>query len=120
GQRLLAARGITTALRLGTIVYAPGTAARHPIHPHVWLESGTHLIDFSTLPRWGKPTVVPLARVTRSPRRPMPGAAQVLTLLEPCDEPCLGWLAEHRARFRTRAAETDPGPLGEAPAPRVW
>jgi hypothetical protein len=104
GQRLLAARGIPTVLNRGRLIYAPGTPACHPIHPHVWLESPGHLIDFSTLPRWGRPTVLSLSR-TALPGSALSEPPLAVRLPQPCDAECLEGFLRHRQRFLSRAAE---------------
>lgn len=107
GRRLLAQHGIAAELMTGAVIYAPGTPHRHRIRPHAWLETGTHLIDFATLPRRGEVTVIPLDRVARRGRDVRPGITRGLALLRPRDPDHLHYLARHCARFKSGARERD-------------
>jgi hypothetical protein len=106
GQALLARRGIATSLRVGAVIYAPGTAAAHGISPHAWLETPSLFIDYSTLPRWGEVSVIPRARVAPAPAAVEPGVTGVLTRLRPADADLRGYLSAHRARFRRMLSRT--------------
>lgn len=99
GQLLLARLGIPAALRFGSVVYAPGTATAYRISPHAWLETATHLVDYSTLPRWGKVTVIPLDQVARDASRVSPGGTRVLALPWSADARLRGFVNLHRSRF---------------------
>lgn len=99
GQYLLALRGIATRLKGGVVVYYPDTPMHHRIKPHVWLETATHFIDSSALPRWGYIVVLPLQEVARGPASLMPGTSRVLILEERDDREFSDYVARHRARF---------------------
>jgi hypothetical protein len=114
GQHLLARRGIDAALRIGTVVYDPGTTAAHRISPHAWLETASHLVDYAMLPRRGRPTLVPLGQVARDTAGVVPGRTRVLALTDPDNRQLRAYLAVHRARF-ARLMLARPFP---APAPR--
>jgi hypothetical protein len=101
GQRLLARHGIAAAIRTGTVVYSPLTTARHSIHPHFWLETPTHFIDFSTFPRWGKASVAPLDRIARHRRELLPGIALILAAPMPCNLQCETFVGRHRLSFES-------------------
>jgi len=103
GQRLLARQGIAASLWVGTIVYDPGTPAAYPITPHAWLETADEFIDYSTLPRWGKVTVIPHQWVASKQSDVDPGVTRVLVLRFPEDLDILGYLTVHRARFEHMA-----------------
>lgn len=99
GQYLLARAGIDARLRVGQVVFAPGTAAAHRIRPHAWLETPTHFIDYATLPRWGMVVIIPRSRVAYSPADIQRGRTGVLVRHRPPDADLLSHLAEHRTRF---------------------
>ncbi len=103
GQRLLARQGIAASLWVGTIVYDPGTPAAYPITPHAWLETADEFIDYSTLPRWGKVTVIPHQWVASEQSDVDPGLTRVLVLRFPEDPDLLRYLIAHRARFERMA-----------------
>ena len=106
GQYILAGRGVPTRLRGGAVLYYPDTPLHHPIKPHVWLETGTHFIDCSALPRWGYIAVIPLQEVARNPASVVPGVSRLLILEERNDPEFLGYVARHRARFEHILRET--------------
>lgn len=99
GQRLLAHHGVAASLWVGSIVYAPETTAAYRIRPHAWLETATDLIDYSTLPRWGKVMVIPHGLVASGRSEVNPGVTRVLVLRRPEDLGLLGYLTAHRERF---------------------
>lgn len=99
GRTLLARHGIMASLRIGAVIYAPGTEAAHGISPHAWLETPSHFIDYSTLPRWGEVSIIPRARVAHTPEAVQPGVSRVLTRLRPADPDLLGYLSSHGGRF---------------------
>jgi hypothetical protein len=105
GQHLLARQGISAAVWVGAVVYDPGTAASHQIWPHAWLETATHFIDFSALPRWGTVKVIPRHLVARSPWEVRPGTTRVLALPRLEDLQVVAYLAFHRERFDRRAKD---------------
>jgi hypothetical protein len=99
GQYILAQRGFVTRLEGGAVIYNPFSSACHDIKPHVWLETDTHFIDGSTLPRWGYITVIPRQRVARHPGEVIPGFTRILILEQRSDPEFLNYIATHRARF---------------------
>ena len=99
GQYLLARHGMHTVVRVGAVIYTPDLTAQHGICPHAWLEADGLFIDFSTLPRWGKTTVIPLSRVAGHPAAVQPGVTLALALRRPPDPDLIGYLTSHRARF---------------------
>jgi hypothetical protein len=99
GQDLLARRGISASVWVGAVVYDPGTAASHQIWPHAWLETATHFIDFSALPRWGTVKVIPRHLVARRPWEVRPGTTRALALPRVEDAQLVAYLALHRERF---------------------
>jgi hypothetical protein len=107
GQHLLAQRGIASTLRVGAVIYDPGTSTRHGISPHAWLETPTHFIDPATLPRWGEITVVPLELVVTSTSQVIPGRTMVLVRRRPGDPQLTQYLADHRRRFERAASRPD-------------
>jgi hypothetical protein len=102
GQALLAEHGIPARLRLGRVVYWPGTAWRHPIVPHAWLETSTYFIDYAMLPRCGRTAVIPLQRVATSPPAVVAGVTPVLAIAAEIDAPMAQYLNHHRRRFDGR------------------
>jgi len=102
GQHLLARQGISASLWVGAVVYDPGTAASHQIWPHAWLETATHFIDFSALPRWGTVKVIPRHLVAWGPWEVRPGTTRVLALPRVEDLQVVAYLAFHRQRFDRR------------------
>jgi len=102
GQYLLARQGIAATLWVGTVVYDPQTPADHLISPHAWLETATHFIDYSTLPRWGNVKVIPHNRVATDQSEVVPGATQVLALHRAEDPGLIAYLSVHRARFEKK------------------
>lgn len=121
GQLLLARLGVPAALRFGSVVYAPGTATAYRISPHAWLETATHLVDYSTLPRWGEVTVIPRDQVAPAASRVSPGVTRVLALPWPADTGLRGYIATHRSRFQgiVRHASVGQRRPGGIPAPRL-
>jgi hypothetical protein len=129
GQYLLANRGIAARLVVGTVLYNPFTPYHHGIRPHAWLETDTYLVDFSTLPRWGYISIIPLSAVARRVSEIKPWTTRVLTLIGKRDPEVDRYLATHRQRFKralqviraerataatARAVSTDPsGTVGE-------
>jgi hypothetical protein len=99
GQYLLARYGIGTELKGGTVVYFPTSPLHHRIKPHVWLETASHYIDCSALPRWGYIVVLPLRQVAHDQALIMPGLTEVLILEERDDPEFADYVAEHRGRF---------------------
>lgn len=99
GQHLLARQGISASVWVGAVVYDPGIAASHQIWPHAWLETATHFIDYSALPRWGTVRVIPGHRVARSPVEVRPGRTRVLALRRIEDLDLIAYLRFHRERF---------------------
>jgi hypothetical protein len=85
------------------VVYDPGTAASHQIWPHAWIETASHFIDFSALPRWGTVKVIPRHLVARTPWEVRPGTTRVLALPRVEDLGLVTYLAFHRQRFDRRA-----------------
>ena len=100
-QTLLARDGIATSLRVGAVIYRPGTATAHGISPHAWLETPGYFIDYSTLPRWGEVSLIPRQRVAAAPAEVEPGVTAVLTRLRPADADLRRYLAAHRMRFQS-------------------
>jgi hypothetical protein len=108
GQYLLARHGINTRLEGGTVVYFPTSPLHHRIRPHVWLETTTHYIDCSALPRWGFIVVLPLREVARDAASIVPELTEVL-ILEKRDDPEFDdYVAGHRARFEGILAKREP------------
>jgi hypothetical protein len=99
GQYVLARKGIPSSLRRGTVVYAPGGPSAHRISPHAWLETATHFVDYATLPRWGRPTIVSRQQVATAIAQVEPGDTAVLALSEPIVGSMRGYIAVHRARL---------------------
>jgi len=99
GQYILARRGIPTRLKGGAVLYYPDTPLHHDIKPHVWLETDTHFIDCSALPRWGYIAVIPLQQLARNPASVIPEMTRLLILEERNDPEFLDHVATHRARF---------------------
>jgi hypothetical protein len=99
GQHLLWQRGIAASIWIGAVIYDPGTPTSHKIWPHAWLETATHYIDYSALPRWGQVKIIPLHLVARSPLEVRPGITRVLALRRMEDLDVAVYLATHRARF---------------------
>ena len=99
GQSLLTRYGIGTRLEGGTVVYFPTSPLHHRINPHVWLETASHYIDCSALPRWEYIVVLPLREVARNQALIMPGLTEVLILEERDDPEFIDYVAAHRARF---------------------
>jgi hypothetical protein len=99
GQHLLAQQGIPASVWVGAVVYDPRTAASHQIWPHAWLETATHFIDYSALPRWGTVKVIPLHLAARGPSDVRPGTTRVLALRRVDDMDLVAYLAFHRERF---------------------
>jgi hypothetical protein len=99
GQYILAGRGIPTRLKGGAVLYYPDTPVHHDIKPHVWLETDTHFIDCSALPRWGYIAVIPLQQVARNPASVIPEMTRLLIPEERNDTEFLDYVARHRARF---------------------
>ena len=109
GQYILARRGILTRLKGGAVLYYPDTPLHHDIKPHVWLETGTHFIDCSALPRWGFIAVIPLQQVARDPASIIPEMTRLLILEERYDPEFLDHAATHRARFDRILRGAQPG-----------
>jgi len=109
GQYILARRGIPTRLKGGAVLYYPDTPLHHNIKPHVWLETDTHFIDCSALPRWGYIAVIPLQQVARNPASVIPEMTRLLILEDRNDPEFLDHVATHRARFDRilRGAQSD-------------
>ena len=103
GQALLADHGIAARLRVGQVVYWPGTAAAHPIAPHAWLETGTDFIDYATLPRWGEVAVIPRDLVATEPAAVVPGATRVLAISAELDGPLALYLDHHYRLYYGRS-----------------
>jgi len=102
GQALLARQGIATRLRLGRVVYRPGTAAAHPIAPHAWLESATHFIDYAALPRWGQVAIIPTPMTAAAVAVVAPGSTRVLAIPDAPDVRLWRDLSHHRRCFQGR------------------
>jgi hypothetical protein len=115
GQALLARHGIAATLRVGRVVYRPGTPGAHPIAPHVWLDTGSHLVDYAMLPRRGEVAIVPADLVARRPSQVVPGVTRVLTSTADHDERLGRYLRHHYQRFRDRYATAWPRPLTRPP-----
>lgn len=99
GQYLLAQHGVHAAIGIGAIVYNPGTPAHHQIVPHAWLETADLLVDYSTLPRLGKTTVIPRELVADHPENAYPGVTRALALHRPAGNDLINYLVTHRTRF---------------------
>ena len=99
GQYILARMGIPTRLKGGAVLYCPDTPVYHRIKPHVWLETGTHFIDCSALPRWSYIAVIPQRQVARNPASVIPGMTRVLILEDRDDREFMDYVARHRTRF---------------------
>jgi hypothetical protein len=108
GQSLLAAYGIPSALYVGDVIYAPGTRLCHPIEPHAWLRTATHFVDFATLPRWGRVTVLPAARIAGAYADVVPGRSAVLTLPHASNPRLNAYLRYHAKRFADMAGAMPP------------
>jgi len=102
GQALLAEHGIPARLRVGRVVYWPGTASAHPITPHAWLETTTDFVDFAMLPRRGQTSVIPLQQVATSPSAVVPGPTRVLAIAAEIDAPLGLYLRHHYRLFQGR------------------
>jgi hypothetical protein len=102
GQALLARQGIAARLRVGQVVYSPGTAAAHPIAPHAWLETETYFVDYAALPRWGEVMVIPRDRVAAAPSELIPGVTQVLAITAGIDDALAHYLNHHYRHFYRR------------------
>lgn len=109
GQYILAGRGIPACLKGGAVLYYPDTPLHHDIKPHVWLETDTHFIDCSALPRWGYIADIPRQQVARNPASVIPGVTRVLILEERNDPEFLDHVATHRARFERILRGAEPG-----------
>ena len=99
GQYLLARQGIEARPRLGAVVYDPGTPAAHRISPHAWLETPTLFVDYATLPRRGRVTVLTLDHVAADAGDVIPGRTRVLAVAESGNPSLRAYFAVHRARF---------------------
>jgi hypothetical protein len=108
GQSILALKGIPTRLKGGAVMYYPDTPLRHDIKPHAWLETDTHFIDCSALPRWGYIAVIPLQQVARNHASVIPGMTRLLILEERNDPEFQDYVARHRARFERVLQGTQP------------
>ncbi|MCF7992317.1 MAG: lasso peptide biosynthesis protein [Thiohalocapsa sp.] len=108
GQSLLAAHGIPSALYVGDVIYAPGTRLCHPIEPHAWLRTATHFVDFATLPRWGRVTVLPADRIAGADADVVPGRSAVLTLPQAPNPQLSAYLRYHAKRFADMASAMPP------------
>jgi hypothetical protein len=102
GQALLAQQGIPAMLRVGRVVYRPGTASAHPIAPHAWLETADHFIDYAMLPRRGAVAVIATERLATHPAHVLPGVTRVLALAAEPDESLGLYLGHHYRRFHGR------------------
>ena len=109
GQYILAGRGIPACLKGGAVLYNPDTPLHHDIKPHVWLETDTHFIDCSALPRWGYIAVIPLQQVARNPASVIPEMSRLLILEERNDPVFLDHVATHRDRFDRILRGAQPG-----------
>jgi hypothetical protein len=118
GQALLARHGIPARLRVGRVVYRPGTPTAHPIDPHVWLETGNHLVDYAMLPRRGEVAIVPIGLVATHPSQAVPGVTQVLAIAADHNESLALYLRHHYRRFRALARLAQTQPLGRPAPPR--
>ena len=98
-QYLLAKRGIWSALRVGAVIYDPGTPTQYGIRPHFWLETSTHFIDPATQPRWNEITVIPLDLVVDNTAHMIPGRTLVLVQRGAVDPGLLQFLEDHRRHF---------------------
>jgi hypothetical protein len=108
-QYILARRGIRTRMKGGAVLYFPDTPLRHDIKPHVWLETDTHFIDCSALPRWEYTAVIPLQQVARNPASVIPEMTRLLILEERNDPEFLDHVATHHARFDRILRGKQPG-----------
>lgn len=102
GQTLLAEHGIPARLRVGRVVYRPGTAAAHPIAPHAWLETATDFVDYAMLPRGGQTAVIPLRQVATTPSAVVPGVTRVLAITAEVDASLGLYLRHHYRLFQGR------------------
>jgi hypothetical protein len=118
GQALLARQGIAATLRVGRVVYRPGTPGAHPIAPHVWLDTGTHLVDYAMLPRRGEVAIVPKWRIATHPSQVVPGVTPVLVLAAHDDQALGLFLRHHHRRFHGRCSRTWAGAPARSPAAR--
>ena len=109
GQYILARRGIPTRLKGGAVLYYPDTPLHHNIKPHVWLETDTHFIDCSALPRWGYIAVIPLQQVARNPESVIPEMTRMLIQEERNDPQFPDHVVTHRARFDRILRGEQPG-----------
>ena len=99
GPYRVARNGRDAILWTGAVVYDPRTRARHPISPHAWLETASHFIDYSTLPRWGEVTVIPREQTATETTSVHAGITRVLLFHRPGDSALIDYLDTHRARF---------------------
>ena len=108
GQTLLAQHGIPAMLRVGQVVYRPGTAAAYPIAPHAWLDTGAYVIDYAMLPRLGRVAVIPNNLVATNPSNVLPGVTQLLATPDDPNKALGLYLNHHYRRFLARsiAAQT--------------
>jgi hypothetical protein len=109
GQYILARLGIAARIKGGAVLYYPDTPLHHRIKPHVWLETDTHFIDCSALPRWGYIAAIPLQQVARNPASVIPKMTRLLILEERNDPVFLDHVATHRARFDRILRGAQPG-----------
>jgi hypothetical protein len=99
GQALLVELGIAARLRVGQVVYWPGTATAHRIAPHAWLETATDFVDYAMLPRLGRTAIIPRQRVAAEPSAVVPGFTRVLAVEAELDDPLRLYLSHHHRRF---------------------
>jgi hypothetical protein len=102
GQTLLARHGIPATLRVGRVVYRPGSPTAHPINPHVWLDTGTHFVDYALLPRCNEVAVVPAGLVATHPAQVVPGVTPVLAITTDHEASMELYLRHHYRRFLGR------------------
>jgi hypothetical protein len=102
GQALLARQGIPARLRIGQVVYQPGTRRAHAIRPHAWLEVGPYFVDYAAIPRWGDVAVIPADMVAVGPLQVQPGVSRVLAIGTVADAPLVHYLRHHFRCFRLR------------------
>jgi hypothetical protein len=103
GQALLADHGLPAWLRVGQVVYWPGTTAAHPIAPHAWLETETYFIDYAALPRWGAVAVIPRDLVATDAAAVAPGVTRVLAISAELDGPLALYLDHHYRLYYGRS-----------------
>jgi hypothetical protein len=104
GQALLARYGVAAGLRVGRVVYWPGTPAAYPIEPHAWLQSGTYFIDYAALPRWDGVAIIPGHLVAGEPAQVVPGVTRVLAVPDALDAQLQRYLQHHHRCFLGRWA----------------